>query len=204
MSRENEKLTTQALRVGRQRAMGCRSRLIRLATAVAAMGLIGSVTGCASGGGQTTDVSSCLLGTWDLDFIASAEANSTAETTTGDYTVIFAPDTVTIQVDVSSSMKTVMEGVEATVDQVITGSAEQRYSVDGSKLKYEDVVWTKGFGKTTVKKGGETTTDEQNFAPTPDATVEVECESNKLVLTSTPESDITAELATVEQIFTRR
>lgn len=203
MLRENKKRTTQALRGGRQRVIGPRPRLIRLATAVAAMGLIGSVTGCAQGGGQSADVSSCLLGTWDLDFVASAEANST-ETTTGDYTMIFGPDTVTIEVNVSSSTEAVMAGVEATVDQVIIGSAEQRYSVDGSELKYGDVVWTKGSGKTTVVKGGETTTDEQNFAPTPDATVAVRCERNKLVLTSTPESDVTAAAATVEQIFTRR
>ncbi|WP_146070611.1 hypothetical protein [Cryobacterium sp. M91] len=173
--------------------------------AIAAFGLIGgSVTGCASNGGQSTDGSSCLLGTWDLDFVASAEANSTADTTTGNYTIIFDDDTVMVQVDVTSSMKTVVEGVEATVDQVIKGSAEQRYSVQDSELNYGEVVWTKGSGTTTVAKGGETTTDEQDFTPTPDTTAEVGCESDKLVMTSTLESDVTAEIATVEQIFTRR
>ncbi|TFB63572.1 hypothetical protein E3N86_04400 [Cryobacterium sp. Hz7] len=173
--------------------------------AIAAMGLIGgSVTGCTSNGSQSTGGRSCLLGTWDLDFVASAEANSTADTTTGNHTIIFDDDTVIVQVDVSSSVKTVVEGVEATVDQSIKGSAEQRYSVHGSELNYGEVVWTKGSGTTTVAKGGETTTDEQDFTPTPDTTAEMGCESDKLILTSTPESDVTAGIATVEQIFTRR
>ncbi|TFC32190.1 hypothetical protein E3O53_01400 [Cryobacterium sp. TMT2-18-3] len=173
--------------------------------AIAAMGLIGgSVTGCTSNGSQSTGGRSCLFGTWDLDFVASAEANSTADTTTGNHTIIFDDDTVIVQVDVSSSVKTVVEGVEATVDQSIKGSAEQRYSVHGSELNYGEVVWTKGSGTTTVAKGGETTTDEQDFTPTPDTTVEMGCESDKLILTNTPESDVTAGIATVEQIFTRR
>ena len=198
-------LSMQAHRTRAQRAIGPRPRLIRLAMAIAAMGLIGvSVTGCASNGGQSTGGRSCLLGTWDLDFVASAEANSTAVTTTRNHTIIFDDDTVMVQVDVSSSMKTVGEGVEATVDQIIKGSAEQRYSVHGSELNYGEVVWTKGSGTTTVAKGGETTTDKQDFTPTPDITAEVGCESDKLILTSTPEIDITAEIATVEQIFTRR
>ena len=205
MFRRNEKLSAQAHRTRAQRAIGPRPRLIKLAMAIAAFGLIGgSVTGCASNGGQSTDDSSCLLGTWDLDFVASAEATSTADTTTGNYTIVFDDDTVMVQVDVTSSMKTVVEGVEATVDQVIKGSAEQRYSVQGSELYYGEVVWTKGSGTTTVAKGGETTTDEQDFTPTPDTTAEVGCESDRLVMTSTPESDVTAEIATVEQIFTRR
>ena len=198
-------LSMQAHRTRAQRAIGPRPRLIRLAMAIAAMGLIGvSVTGCASNGGQSAGGRSCLLGTWDLDFVASAEANSTAVTTTGNHTIIFDDDTVMVQVDVSSSMKTVGEGVEATVDQIIKGSAEQRYSVHGSELNYGEVVWTKGSGTTTVAKGGETTTDEQDFTPTPDITAEVGCESDQLILTSRPESDITAGIATVEQIFTRR
>ena len=198
-------LIAQAHRTRAQRAIGPRPRLIRLAMAIAAMGLIGgSVTGCASNGGPSTGGRSCLLGTWDLDFVASAEANSTADTTTGNHTIIFDDDTVIVQVDVSSSAETVVEGVEATVDQIIKGSAEQRYSVHGSELKYGEVIWTKGSGTTTVEKGGETTTDEQDFTPTPDTTAEVGCESDKLILTNTPESDVTAGIATVEQIFTRR
>jgi hypothetical protein len=198
-----EKLTVQALPGATQRAMGHRPGSTRFAVAIAAIGLIGSMAGCASGGGQSADSSSCLLGTWDLDFVSSADPNA-SETTTGDYMMIFEADTVTVHVDVSSSMTTVVDGVDATIDQVITGSAKQRYSVHGTELTYEDVLWTKGSGTTTIEKDGETTTEEHDFAPTSDVTVEMRCENDELVLTSTPESETTAEVATVEQIFTRR
>lgn len=198
-----EKLTVQALPAPTRRAMGHRPGPTRFAAAIAAIGLIGSMAGCASGGGQSADSSSCLLGTWDLDLASSADPNA-SETTTGDYTMVFEADTVTVNVDVSSSMTRVVDGVDATIDQVITGSAKQEYSVHGTELTYEDVVWTKGSGTTTIEKDGETTTEENEFAPTSDVTVEMGCENDQLVLTSTPESETTAELATLQQIFTRR
>jgi hypothetical protein len=203
MFRETEKLTVQTLPAPTQRAMGHRAGPTRLAAAIAAIGLIGSMAGCASGGGHSADSSSCLLGTWDLDFASSADP-SASETTTGDYTMIFEVDTVTVNVDVSSSMTTVVDGVDTTIDQVITGSAKQEYSVHGTELTYGDVVWTKGSGTTTIEKDGETTTEENDFAPTSDVTVDMRCENDQLVLTSAPESETTAEVATVEQIFTRR
>lgn len=203
MFRGTEILTVQALPGSTQRAMGHRRGSTRIAAAIAAIGLIGSMAGCEAGGGQPADSSSCLLGTWDLDFASSADPNSSA-TTTGDYTMIFEADTVTAQVDISSSRTTAVDGVDATIDQVITGSSKQRYSVHGTELTYENVVWTKGSGTTTVEKDGETTTEENEFAPTPDVTVEMGCENDQLVLTSTTESKTTAEIATGEQIFTRR
>lgn len=200
---ETAKPTVQATSGYTRRSLDTRAALTRLAGVVAAVGLIAPIAGCAASGGPSPDSGSCLLGTWDLDFASSADRNSSA-TTTGEYTMVFETETVTVDVDVSSSMMTTVDGIDATIDQVITGSAKQKYSVNGAELTYGDVVWAKGSGKTTIERDGETTTEENDFAPAAGVTVEMECENDQLVLTSAPESEITAGVATVDQVFTRR